>query len=92
MKSTVDIPVRAGESSKYIERLKAGLDKVLVDFKPDICIFVQGSDPYEKDVNTNSRYMKLTLEQLKERDEYVINTCMDKGNSDCPVLRWRILS
>ncbi len=65
-KSTVDIPIRVGESSKYIERLReSGLDKVLVDFKPDICIFVQGSDPYEKDVNTNSRYMKLTLEQLK---------------------------
>jgi acetoin utilization deacetylase AcuC-like enzyme len=78
-KSTVDVPIAHNQSSQYLPKLKTALSGVLADFKPDICIFVEGSDAFEKDVAASLRFMKLTLEQLKERDEYVIDACLDRG-------------
>jgi len=78
-KSTIDVPIRCNESAQYLPRLKAALELALAQFKPDLCIFVQGSDAYEKDAATGGRLMKLTLEQLRQRDEYVIDTLADRG-------------
>jgi histone deacetylase 11 len=77
-KSTVDLSIAHAEAAQYLPRLKAAVNKLLNEFKPDICIFVQGSDAYEKDVLASSRGFRLTLEQLKERDEFVIDSCMDR--------------
>lgn len=77
-KSTFDVPIKFNESAQYLPRFKAAVNAAFERFKPDICIFVQGSDAYEKDGITSGRLMKLTLEQLKERDEFVIDACFDR--------------
>jgi acetoin utilization deacetylase AcuC-like enzyme len=77
--STCDVPIRYNESALYLPKLKAALEAALSQFKPDLCIFVQGSDAYEKDAATGGRLMKLNLEQLRQRDEYVLDTLADRG-------------
>jgi acetoin utilization deacetylase AcuC-like enzyme len=78
-RSTCDVPIRYNESAQYLPKLKAALEQALAQFKPDLCIFVQGSDAYEKDAATGGRLMKLNLEQLRQRDEYVLDTLADRG-------------
>jgi acetoin utilization deacetylase AcuC-like enzyme len=75
--STLDVPVRFNESAQYLSRLKAALHQALSQFQPDLCIFVEGSDAYEKDAATRGFRMKLTLDELRRRDEYVIDTLAD---------------
>jgi acetoin utilization deacetylase AcuC-like enzyme len=78
-KSTVDVRIKYDESAQYLTRLRQALTDLLARFQPDICIFVQGSDAYEKDAITNGFLMRLTLEQLKERDQFVIDSCADRN-------------
>lgn len=78
-KSSLDIPIRHNESALYLERLQNGLQQTFARFQPDICFFVEGSDAYEKDFVTGSHQMKLTLEQMQERDQLVIDACLQRN-------------
>ncbi len=78
-KSSLDIAVSDDERHLYQEKLEAGLNQALASFSPDLIFFVQGSDPYLKDVGAGFRYLRLTLEQLKKRDKFVIDTCVNRG-------------
>lgn len=78
-KGSLDINISEANRDSYLERFQAGMHKALATFSPDLCIFVQGSDAYEKDAAAGSRYLRLTLEQLKTRDEFVIDTMVDRN-------------
>ena len=75
--SDIDIPISPDEN--YLELLSSGLDKLKTFTKADLCIVIQGSDPYEKDELESSVLLKLTSDQMLERDKLVFNFLNDLG-------------
>lgn len=71
--SDIDIPVARGEDHLYVAKLKDGLEKLEGFPTPEIAIVVSGADPYEKDDLPSASDLKLSLEQLKQRDLMVYN-------------------
>jgi acetoin utilization deacetylase AcuC-like enzyme len=69
--SDIDIPMARGEDHLYVARLQKGLDQLESFPKPDLAVVVAGSDPYEKDELPSTSDLRLSLEQLKERDRLV---------------------
>lgn len=69
--SDIDIAVTAGEENKYAVRLQEGLEKLSSTGPPDLALVLAGSDPYEKDELPSAGELKLSLAQLKERDQLV---------------------
>jgi len=68
-----------GEDHLYVSRLKEGLDKLASYPRPDLGVVVCGSDPYEKDELPSAMDLKLSLEQLKERDQLVYKFLKTRG-------------
>lgn len=78
--SNLDINLEDGVADEeYIEALHTNLPAVFHNFKPDFVFYVAGSDPYERDQLGG---LKLTIEGLKKRDEFVFNLC---AAEDIPV-------
>lgn len=77
--SRLDVPVFSGEEHLYIEKLQVAIRRALESFSPDLVMFVAGSDAYELDVLPGTKFLNLTLEQMQERDELVIDTFFDLG-------------
>lgn len=73
--SDIDLPI--GPQDNYLEHLASGLDQLRRSPKPDLCIIVQGSDPYEKDELESSSLVKLNIEQMLKRDMLVYNYLKD---------------
>ncbi|MBI9098393.1 MAG: histone deacetylase [Spirochaetaceae bacterium] len=75
--SHIDIPIKRGEEDFYIPRLKAGLEKLEnlhgEKEKPDLAIVLLGVDPYEKDELPSTDSLKLTEEQMLERDKLIFH-------------------
>ena len=71
--SDIDIPMAKGEDHRYIARLQAGLDKLDKLSQPDLAVVVSGADPYERDELPSTSDLKLSLEQLKQRDLLTYN-------------------
>ena len=69
--STVDIPIAAGEEPVYNRRLREGLARLAETGRPDLALVVCGADPYELDELPSTAGLKLSLEQLLERDQLV---------------------
>jgi acetoin utilization deacetylase AcuC-like enzyme len=69
--STVDIPIAAGEEPVYNRRLSEGLARLAETGRPDLALVVCGADPYELDELPSTAGLKLSLEQLLERDQLV---------------------
>jgi acetoin utilization deacetylase AcuC-like enzyme len=69
--STIDIPIEAGEEPQYTKRLKAGLERLSGVGRPDLALVVCGADPYELDELPSTAGLRLSLEQLLERDQMV---------------------
>lgn len=55
---------------EYLEKLESALEKIFVEFKPELVIYVAGADPYMFDQLGN---LKLTKEGLRKRDEMVLD-------------------
>lgn len=65
--SSLDVEVEVGDD--YLEKFKNGLIEFEKSFKrPDFIIILHGSDPYEFDGIKSSERLKLTLEEMLERD------------------------
>lgn len=64
----VEIPVESGEEPVYGERLREGLKKLEAGGLPRLALVVSGADPYEKDILPSTRLLRLSKEQLAERD------------------------
>ena len=71
--STIDIPIYTGEEGMYVHKLEKGLQEMTGLDNPDIAVVVFGADPYEKDELPSTAELKLTLEQIFERDRLVYN-------------------
>ncbi len=69
--SDIDIAVAAGEEHLYLARLEDGLEKLSSIGPPDLALVLAGADPYEKDELPSTAELKLSLTQLKERDQLV---------------------
>lgn len=72
--SSLDVPILESETGEYLPRTRAAIERALQEFTPDLVIYVAGSDPYELDVLPGTRFIKLTLAELEERDRFVIDT------------------
>lgn len=67
--SNVEIGIGSDENRTYLARLKAGLEEMESRFpKPDLVLVVNGADPYEHDGLPSSGLLKLTKEEMLERD------------------------
>ena len=66
--SDIDIPMARGEDKLYVSRLQEGLNKLDNLPHPDLAVVVSGADPYEKDELPSTTDLKLSLEQMKQRD------------------------
>ena len=76
--SDVDIPIAAGEDHLYVSKLKEGLGKLGGLSTPDLAVVVSGADPYEKDELPSTADLKLSLEQMKQRDLLVYQFLKDR--------------
>jgi len=77
--SDIDIPMARGEDHLYVARLQEGLNKLEGFPQPDLAVVVSGSDPYEKDELPSTADLKLSLEQLKDRDLLVYRFLKERG-------------
>jgi acetoin utilization deacetylase AcuC-like enzyme len=72
--SNVEIGIGAEENRTYLARLKAGIEELESKFpKPDLVLVVNGADPYEHDGLPSSGLLKLTKEEMLERDMMIYN-------------------
>ena len=69
--SDIDIPIESGEEAHYVDRLKVGLQQLERLGPADLAIVVCGADPYEKDELPSTAGLRLTLDQMLERDQLV---------------------
>lgn len=72
--SDLDVEIGEDEAHLYLERTREAVSLALEKMRPDLVIFVAGSDPYEKDVLPGTRFLKLSLETMRERDRFVLET------------------
>ncbi len=69
--SDIDIPIEEHEADQYNERLRKGLDHLAQFPAPDLAVVLSGVDPWEHDELPSTAVLKLTAEQLHERDNIV---------------------
>ncbi len=86
--SDVEIGIAAGEENFYLKKLEEGLHslKKLDQEYPDLAIVVQGSDPYEKDQLPSSGLLKLSKEEMLQRDLLVYNFLKERKISQTYVM------
>ena len=77
--SDIDIPMARGEDHLYVARLQDGLNKLETFPQPDLAVVVSGVDPFEKDELPSTSDLKLSLEQLMERDQLVYRFLKARG-------------
>ncbi|MBI2522499.1 MAG: hypothetical protein HYV97_18915 [Bdellovibrio sp.] len=77
--SSMDVPVSFQESHRYLELLKAGLEKFeRQQATPNVAVVVLGADPYEGDILQSTRHLKLTKAQMLARDQLLFNFLRDR--------------
>ncbi len=75
--SNLDIHLPDGVGDEeYLAVLQRHVPRILDDFKPDFVFYQAGVDPFERD---RLGRLKLTLDGLKRRDEFVISMCRDRN-------------
>ncbi|MDO9183464.1 MAG: hypothetical protein Q7U04_13705 [Bacteriovorax sp.] len=75
----VDIGIDVGEESEYLNKLRVGLNELDKNYpRPDVVIIVNGADPYEFDELPSTEKLKLTREQLLDRDTLIYNFLLDR--------------
>jgi acetoin utilization deacetylase AcuC-like enzyme len=78
-KLDIHLPDGVGDE-EYLAILRQHLPAILDDFDPDFVFYQAGVDPFEGD---RLGKLKLTLDGLKRRDEFVIGACCER---DLPVV------
>jgi acetoin utilization deacetylase AcuC-like enzyme len=73
--STIDIEINSKNCKNYNKLLSEGLEKLLVlqGKTPDLMIINNGADPYEHDELPSTSLLKLSKEELLERDQILFN-------------------
>jgi acetoin utilization deacetylase AcuC-like enzyme len=78
IESDIEIGVNEKQNSQYLNLLSNGLCQLKKNFPaPDLAIVVQGSDPYEKDELESASLLKLTADEMLQRDLMVYNFLKD---------------
>ena len=77
--SDIDIGMAAGEEAYYLDRLSDGLTRLDAGRRPDLAIVVSGADPYAGDELPSTADLKLSLDQIFERDRLVYNFLHDRA-------------
>ncbi|MFP4642839.1 MAG: histone deacetylase [Spirochaetales bacterium] len=77
--SNVEIPVYDGEEKQYTAKLSAGLAELDRYPRPDLVVAVYGADPYEHDELPSTATLRLSLDQMAERDRLVWEFIRDRG-------------
>ncbi|TVR55669.1 MAG: histone deacetylase [Spirochaetaceae bacterium] len=77
--SDFDVPVDSGEEAEYVPRLAAALELLAQRPKPDLALVVSGADPYERDMLPSTQPLKLTAEQMADRDRVVYEFLMSRS-------------
>ena len=77
--SDIDIPIESGEEAWYVDRLKTGLHQLENLGPTDLAVVVCGADPYEKDELPSTAGLRLTLDQMLERDQLVYTFLHDRN-------------
>jgi acetoin utilization deacetylase AcuC-like enzyme len=72
------VAIAGNESHLYNQKLKPALAKALSMFQPELVLFLHGADSYEYGLKERGSCFGLTLEQIRERDELVIDTFADR--------------
>jgi len=68
--SDIDVPIESGEEQWYLERLEDACKKLKTGSRPDLAIVLAGADPWENDVLTSTQLLKLSFEEITERDRF----------------------
>ena len=71
----VNLPNGVGDD-EYLGILHHHVPEILGNFRPDFVFYQAGVDPYERD---RLGKLKLTIEGLKRRDEFVMTSCRERG-------------
>lgn len=71
----VNLPDRTNDA-EYLAWLDNALSSGLRQFQPDLICYLAGADPYFDDQLGG---LSLTLDGLRQRDEYVFNVCKSQG-------------
>ncbi|HKJ84622.1 MAG TPA: histone deacetylase [Spirochaetia bacterium] len=66
--SDIDVPIESGEEKAYVPRLRDALAKLEGYPLPEIAFVLAGADPYERDGLPSTQGLRLTKEQMFERD------------------------
>ena len=74
-KLDIHLPDGVGDE-EYLAVLREQVPRILDDFKPDFVFYQAGVDPFERD---RLGRLKLTIEGLKRRDEFVVTACRERG-------------
>ena len=69
--SDIDVPIFPGEEAQYLPRLAAALEALDAAGRPDLAVVVSGADPYEKDALPSTGGLRLSLDQMMDRDQMV---------------------
>ena len=76
-KSNLDIGLADQTSDTiYLAYVKKHVPKIMDEFAPDFVIYLAGADPYKYDQLGG---LSLTIEGLRERDEFVMNECIKRS-------------
>lgn len=76
--STLDVGLYENQMKDYQQHVEIAVHQALSSFKPDLVIYIAGTDPYEHDVLPGTKFMQLTLAEMNKRDRFVIDTFADK--------------
>lgn len=75
--STIDVHLNDGVGDvEYLERLKTSYGQAVVEFRPELVVYVAGSDPYLQDQLGG---LSLTKEGMQARDLVVMDTALRNG-------------
>ena len=77
--STVDVGLGPGEEARYLPELRGALGRLALRPFPEIAYIVDGADPYEHDELPSTADMRLTLDQLRERDRMIYRFLAERG-------------
>ena len=69
----VELPDRTGDEA-YLAALDLHLPSILIDFEPDLVVYLAGADPFHDD---RFGRLALTKEGLQARDRLVLERCRD---------------
>jgi acetoin utilization deacetylase AcuC-like enzyme len=67
--SDMDVPIESGEEDQYVPRMIQAMEEMERRYQvPDFLLVVDGADPYERDQLPSAELLRMTREQMLERD------------------------